>query len=175
MSHINVPRLAILVTPVKNQGGCGSCWAFSTVAATEGVYQIATGSLRSLSEQQLVDCLAPKDGRGTGCQGGQMRLGFDYIIKNKGIDTEGDYNYTGENGVCWLSATKSDAATLDGWKAVPVNSEEQLAAAVMRGPVSVAIEADQAAWQSYKSGVFDAPCGTKIDHGVTVVGLTPTA
>lgn len=164
------------VTPVKNQGGCGSCWAFSTTGAVEGHYQIATGQLRSLSEQQLVDCFAPKDGQGTGCQGGQMRLAFQYIIKNNGIDTEQDYNYTGENGECWAAATHRDAATLDGWQAVATNSEAQLAAAAMLGPVSVAIEADQAGFQHYKSGVFNDPtCGTKVDHGVLVVGLTDTA
>ena len=65
-------------------------------------------------------------GYGTGCQGGQMQLGFQYIIKNKGIDSEQDYNYTAENGICWMAAAMRAAATLDSWKAVPANNEAQV-------------------------------------------------
>lgn len=146
----------------------GGCWAFSTTGAVEGAYQIATGSLRSLSEQQLIDCSQSLGNMG--CKGGQMRMGFDYIKVNKGIDSEDDYPFTGANGQCWTAAAKRVVATIDSFTAVTAGSEAALVAAAALGPVSVAIEADQPAFQHYKSGVFDAPCGTKLDHGVLVVG-----
>ena len=77
--------------------------------------------------------------------------------------------------VCWKNATFRNVATIDSWVAVPANESSQLAAAVQLGPVSVAIEADQPAFQHYKSGVFNGVCGTNTDHGVLVVGLTDDA
>jgi C1A family cysteine protease len=134
----------------------------------EGAYQIATGALRSLSEQQLIDCSQSLGNMG--CKGGQLRMGFDYIKVNKGIDSEDDYPFTGANGECWTTAAKRVVATIDSFTAVTTGSEAALVAAAALGPVSVAIEADQPAFQHYKSGVFDAPCGTKLDHGVLLVG-----
>jgi hypothetical protein len=93
------------VTPVKNQGHCGACWAFSTTGSTEGVFQIATGALRSLSEQQLVDCAGGKWGN-KGCQGGIMEKGYQYIVANGGIDGETEYTYNATNGACWTAAEK---------------------------------------------------------------------
>jgi len=154
------------VTPVKDQGQCGSCWAFSTTGSTEGAHAIKTGSLVSLSEQQLVDCSGAEGNQG--CNGGLMDYGFEYIIKNKGITTEAAYPYTARDGVCKKSQTP--AATLTGYTDVPHNSEAQLLAAVTQQPVSVAIEADQSGFQFYKSGVFTGPCGTQLDHGVLAVG-----
>ena len=141
----------------------------------EGAYQIATGTLRSLSEQQLIDCSQSLGNQG--CKGGQMRMGFDYIKANGGVDSEKDYPansgtaYT--NGQCWKQAEKRHVATIDSFTAVKKGSEDALVAAAALGPVSVAIQANQPAFQHYKSGVFDAPCGTALDHGVLVVGYTP--
>merc|ERR1719345_301382 len=141
------------VTPVKNQGQCGSCWSFSTTGSTEGRVQIAGNSLTPLSEQQLMDC-STKEGDHS-CQGGLMDYGFPYVEKNE---------------ACNAAKAKTVVATIKGFKDVTPNSEEELATAVAAGPVSVAIEADQRAFQSYKSGTLSAACGTKLDHGVLAVG-----
>ena len=98
-----------------------------------------------------------------------MVRAFAYIIGNHGIDGEDEYGYTASDGApCWTNAEKRVLATMDNFTSVPVNSEAQLAAAVALGPVAVAIEADQPAFQNYKSGVFNPTpaCGTKLDHGI---------
>merc|ERR1711959_787620 len=154
------------VTPVKNQGQCGSCWAFSTTGSVEGVNAIATGKLESFSEQQLVSCAGSYGNQG--CNGGLMDNGFKYIMA-KGDVLESNYPYTGKTGTCQQSKT-SPAVSISGFTDVPPKNEAQLAAAVAKNPVSVAIEADQSGFQFYKSGVFSGTCGTQLDHGVLVVG-----
>ena len=156
------------VTAVKNQGSCGSCWAFSATGAMEGAYFLATGALRSLSEQELVDCVAADKG----CSGGAMQDAFAWAMANGGMDSEADYAYVGSQYACWANATKRDVAKIVNYTNVAPNDEAQLEAAVAAGPVSVAIEADQDGFQHYSGGVFDAPCGTNLDHGVLVVGYT---
>ena len=155
------------------QGGCGSCWAFSTTGSTEGAYFLATGALRSLSEQQLVDCAGGKFGD-NGCKGGIMENGFKYIMANGGIDSETDYNYTAKDGQCWTAAEKRHVATIYNYTDVKPKDEAQLAAALSLNPVSVAIEADHPVFQHYKSGILSngTGCGDKLDHGVLVVGMT---
>lgn len=96
-------------------------------------------------------------------------------MKNGGLDSEEEYNYTAIDGTCWLAAEKRHVANIANYSDVATMDENQLSAAVLKQPVSVAIEADQAAFQHYKSGVFDAPCGVKLDHGVLIVGLTSDA
>jgi len=157
------------VTPVKNQGQCGSCWSFSTTGSTEGRVQIATGKLTSLSEQQLMDCSKAEGNQG--CQGGLMDDAFKYIVKNGGLDTESDYSYTAANGQCNAAKAAVHASSITSFNDVAEKDEDALATAVAAGPVSVAIEADQRAFQSYKSGTLSAMCGTKLDHGVLVVGM----
>ena len=156
------------VTPVKNQQQCGSCWSFSATGAMEGAHYIKTNKLVSLSEQQLVDCSSAEGDHG--CFGGLMDDAFQYVINNGGIDTEADYQYTATDGTCNQNKEKRHAATFSRFQDVPPNNEQQLEMAVNRQPVSVAIEADQSDFQFYHSGVFNAQCGTNLDHGVLVVG-----
>merc|ERR1711981_927548 len=158
------------VTPVKNQGQCGSCWAFSTTGSVEGAYQIATGKLLSFSEQELVDCAGSYGNQG--CNGGLMDDGFKYI-EAKGDALESTYSYTGKTGTCSTSKQSQaaiKAGRLTKFTDVTPNSESQMMAAVAQQPVSIAIEADQSGFQFYKSGVFSGTCGTNLDHGVLAVG-----
>ena len=156
------------VTPIKNQGQCGSCWAFSTTGSVEGVTEIATGTLTSLSEQELVDCSGSYGNQG--CNGGLMDNAFKYIIANKGLCTEEAYPYEARDGTC-KSSTCKPVSPISGYKDVPQESTTALESAVATNPVSVAVEADQAAFQFYNGGVVTSKdCGTKLDHGVLAVG-----
>ena len=156
------------VTPVKNQQRCGSCWAFSTTGSVEGAYAIASGTLTSLSEQDLVSCDHNGD---QGCNGGLMDNAFKWIESN-GLCTEDDYPYTSGSGITGTCKTTcKPAVTITGFTDVPQQDETALQSALAQQPVSVAIEADKSAFQLYKSGVLDsASCGTKLDHGVLAVG-----
>ena len=156
------------VTPVKNQGQCGSCWAFSTIGSTESAWFISNNESVSLSEQQLVDCSGAEGNQG--CNGGLMDYGFQYIIDNKGITSETNYPYTAQDGTCNKQKAGQVFATISGFTDVSTNSEMALMTAVVQQPVSVAIEADQSVFQLYSGGVMTAKCGTNLDHGVLLVG-----
>lgn len=163
------------VTPVKDQGQCGSCWSFSTTGALEGAYAIKNSKLVSFSEQQLVDCDSlGNGGRDHGCNGGLMDNAFSWISKNNGLCTEADYPYVSGTTMTAGTCVKSckNVAGSDVAKFVDVESASDLAfsTALSLNPVSVAIEADQREFQLYKSGVFTGACGTNLDHGVLAVG-----
>lgn len=134
----------------------------------EGINQLKTGKLISLSEQELVDC--DTKGEDQGCGGGLMDNAFQFIIQNHGLTTEDNYPYKGADGTCNSKKTTAIAATITGYEDVPANDEKALLQAVANHPVSVAIDADGTAFQFYSSGIFNGTCGTDLDHGVTVVG-----
>ena len=163
------------VTGVKDQGQCGSCWSFSTTGALEGAYYIKYGELLSFSEQQLVDCDNFKNGgRDFGCNGGLMDNAFNWISKNGGLCAESSYPYvsgdTETSGSCEKTCSVISTSLIKSHVDVTPSSDSDMMAALSKQPVSVAIEADQRAFQLYSSGVFTDACGTNLDHGVLVVG-----
>jgi C1A family cysteine protease len=158
------------VTPVKDQGQCGSCWAFSATGTLEGAVAIKTKQVPNVAEQQLVDCAGQFGNQG--CNGGLMTTALDYVLSlsTKGISGTKDYPYTARDGRC-KNPLPAVAATISGHKEVASGENDQLMAALTIGPVAVAIEADQTCFQFYHSGILDdRSCGTALDHGVLLVG-----
>jgi len=158
------------VTEVKNQGSCGSCWAFSTTGALEGQHMRQSGKLVSLSEQNLVDC-SSKWGN-DGCGGGLMDNAFQYIKENGGLDTEETYPYRGFQGKCHFNKSNIGAEDV-GFVDIRQGSEESLKQAVaLVGPIAVGIDASHFSFQFYSTGVYvEKGCSSdELDHGVLAVG-----
>ncbi len=158
------------VTGVKDQGNCGSCWSFSATGALEGAYQIKYGQLVSFSEQNLVSC----DTLDSACNGGLMDYAFTWTKTNGGLCTESGYPYTsgstGQKGTCYTTCAKNTNVAPKSYTDVAKNSDDALMTALSLQPVSIAIQANQPAFQLYKSGVLTGDCGSNLDHGVLAVG-----
>jgi len=160
-----------VVTAVKNQGGCGSCWAFSAAETVESHLAIATGKLMTLSEQQLVSCAPnPDECGGTGgCQGSTQPLAFKYLMTT-GATTEDDYPYQGVTGTCDPSKIKAVVSVTDEVE-LPTNNYTALMEAIANvGPVAISVDAGGLSWQLYGGGVVKGDCGSDIDHAVQLVG-----
>lgn len=167
----SVPRI---VSPVKDQQQCGSCWAFSTVETYESFVALnQNGSVPQLSPQELVDC---STGYGNnGCNGGMMDGSFRYIIDKGGLCTEDEIKYRAVDDDC--SVELSMCNTRYGGNIIKncynINSGEQLSMqeVVNRQPISIAIEADTDIFQFYSEGVITGEeCGQNLDHAVGIVG-----
>jgi KDEL-tailed cysteine endopeptidase len=148
---------------VKDQGQCGSCWAFSATAAFESRLQIATGKVTDLyAEQELVDC----EPQSSGCNGGLMDFAFEYL-ETHGFCAEDSYKYTARDGSCAYAKNACASGPKDvSYVDVRAGDEDGLLAQLVDGPVAIAVDAN--AWSFYSGGVF-SNCGTSLDHGVTLV------
>ena len=156
------------VTPVKNQGNCGSCWSFSTTGSIEGINAITNNKLVNVSEQQLIDCSSKYGNHG--CQGGLMDNAFKYVIDYGGLCSEEDYPYDADQGMCQSDQCKN-VVEISDYADVEPNNEKILKRAVAHQPISVAIQANLTSFRFYKSGVYQDPdCGDQLDHGVLIVG-----
>ena len=161
------------VTPVKDQGACGSCWAFSTTGSLEGAHFVSKGELLSFSEQQLVDCAGMKYGN-YGCYGGLQTNAYMYYEAGYLAELESVYPYISGGGsmqACQYNAASATAVDVSTFTNVTPQSVDQFKAALNLQPLAIAIEADQLCFQSYNSGIFNDPtCGTTLDHAVLAVG-----
>jgi len=163
-----------MLTPVKNQGQCGSCWDFSATETYESVCAISTSDgLQGFSEQQTVDC--DTSGSDEGCNGGLPEGAYAYLISNGGIETEGDYPYTAEDGTCNENSSELAACKITDWKWITQSSNENDMQTYLYSssgsPLSICVDASS--WSSYTGGVMTAEnCGTDIDHCVQLTGWT---
>jgi len=147
-------------TKVKNQGSCGSCWAFSTVSAVEAYFAVVKGQKGlDLSEQQVVDC--SKNGN-QGCNGGWPNVALSWVAKN-GLTTTAAYPYTARDGTC---KTSTGAYKINGPHKVSA-SQASLQSAIDQRPVSVCVDASN--WSGYRSGILSS-CGKSTNHAVTAFG-----
>ena len=159
------------VTGVKDQGKCGSCWAFAAVGTVESSWFIEKGELKTLSEQQLVDCSEAQGNKG--CNGGLVTKAYKYIIANGGLTKEKNYPYKTKQNSCKSEKSKDTVASIKSYKYLAGLNTTQLIKAVAKRPVSVQV--DSSTWQHAKGGIITKDCGIKLNHAVIIVGYDKTA
>jgi C1A family cysteine protease len=164
----------VWTTPVKNQGYCGSCWAFSAVEQIETDYWMASGNEAILSPQQVTSC----DKTAEGCNGGWTEHAYEYVIRAGGIEGDSDYPYTsgtaGVTGSCKANAHYY-VVSIGGYETVSSSASGETAMAnyvAATGPLSICVDAET--WSSYTGGVMSV-CGQSVDHCVQAVGLDTTS
>jgi len=158
-----------VLTPVKDQAQCGSCWAFSATEQIETNWKMAGNELVSLSPQQIVSC----DKKDDGCNGGNTETAYAYVVKAGGLDTEAAYPYTsgkGKTGKCKVKKAK-EVAKIKGFTTVSKSrtGEKKMVTQIQKSPISVCVDAEK--WQTYKKGIIGKSCGNQLDHCVQAVGL----
>ena len=160
-------RSSGIVNHIKNQGQCGSCWAFSGVSAIESMFAKRTGVLYDLSEQEMVDCVQDC----SGCGGGWPTSVYKYVMENN-ITNESNYPYVESDGVCYTNQTKS-LLRVRGYKVIMNNTRDVLNALYELGPLSVALDAEDS-FQMYSNGIYESEdCSNDpedMDHAVMLVG-----
>eukprot|EP01065_Artemidia_motanka_P047909 TRINITY_DN75_c0_g1_i2.p1 TRINITY_DN75_c0_g1~~TRINITY_DN75_c0_g1_i2.p1 ORF type:complete len:760 (+),score=179.49 TRINITY_DN75_c0_g1_i2:91-2370(+) len=162
-------RKKSVITPVKDQGQCGSCWSFSTTGAIESAWAIAGNPLVSLSEQELVSC--DKGDGNSGCGGGWPDKAMDWVKAN-GIDTEESYPYASGSGNApgCTSGHQKAAATVTGHFDVAHDEDAMAEYVANHGPLSVCVDAMTQLWWPYTGGIMTGCCNHECDHAVLIVG-----
>ncbi|KAF4706453.1 hypothetical protein FOZ63_020495 [Perkinsus olseni] len=165
------------VTEVKNQGSCGSCWAFSATGALEGLHKNVSGELVSLSEEELIDCSSKYNNMG--CVGGLPNQAFQYVADH-GLESEKDYPYQSKNASPLIpvvlpcdSESRKDvikAHSVSHVNVKPKSKSSLLAAVASAGPISVGLDGWSKAFQHYGGGVLDSGCYPATNHAVLTVG-----
>ncbi|KAM9959334.1 hypothetical protein ACTFIR_000409 [Dictyostelium discoideum] len=166
-------RIQNCVTPVKDQGICGSCWTFGSTGSLEGTNCVTNGELVSLSEQQLVDCAILTGSQG--CGGGFASSAFQYVMEVGSLATESDYPYLMQNGLCKDRTVTPSGVSITGYVNVTSGSESALQNAIATaGPVAIAIDASVDDFRYYMSGVYNNPACKNglddLDHEVLAIG-----
>lgn len=159
-----------VLTPVKDQGQCGACWAFSATGAIEAAWAIAHKQVISLSEQQLVACATANKG----CGGGSASEAFKYVIENGGINTEVAYPYLEENSTCNTTLEEEKVVNITSFAGVMPNNYKALMVAVTNQPTTTGVE-NNIQWMHYSSGIITQGCGNDINHDTLTVGYDSTA